>query len=75
MGSGPSVLSFCRAPRTTAVVGAGSENFKKWLAAGMTGFGIGSALYKASDKPVDVARKAKETLSEYDQAANFVHGS
>jgi 2-dehydro-3-deoxyphosphogalactonate aldolase len=61
--------------KTFAVGGAGPENFKEWLAAGMTGFGIGSALYKAGDKPADVARKAREIVSAYDQAINFVHGS
>ena len=41
----------------------------------MTGFGIGSALYKPGDKPRDVARKAKVIVLAYKQAINFVHGN
>jgi len=61
--------------KTFAVGGSGPENFKDWLAAGMTGFGIGSALYKPGDKPGDVARKAKEIVLAYKHAINFVHGN
>lgn len=52
--------------KTYAVGGAGPDNFKEWLATGMTGFGIGSALYQAGSKPADVARRAKDIVAAYE---------
>ena len=51
---------------TYAVGGAGPENFQQWLDAGITGFGIGSAIYKPGFTPQDVAAKAKAIVAAYD---------
>lgn len=49
-----------------AVGGVSAENFASWLAAGVSGFGIGSSLYKPGDSADDVVRKAKELVLAYD---------
>ena len=49
-----------------AVGGAGPENFAEWHKAGVTGFGIGTALYKAGDSADDVAAKAQAIVRAYD---------
>ncbi|WP_204115566.1 2-dehydro-3-deoxy-6-phosphogalactonate aldolase [Shimia biformata] len=68
---GPEGLKALRAvlpagTRTYAVGGAGPENFADWFAAGVTGFGIGSALYKPGMSPDDVARRAAEIVTTYE---------
>jgi len=70
---GPSGLKATRAvlPKGTdtfAVGGAGPENFADWVAAGATGFGIGSAIYKPGDSPEVVAAKAVRITAAYDEA-------
>jgi len=70
---GPSGLKATRAvlPKGTdtfAVGGAGPENFADWVAAGATGFGIGSAIYKPGDSPEVVAAKAVRITTAYDEA-------
>lgn len=50
------------------VGGVGSANFSQWLAAGATGFGIGSALFKPGDSVDQVKTKAKVIVSAYDEA-------
>ncbi|MFW8596076.1 2-dehydro-3-deoxy-6-phosphogalactonate aldolase [Cribrihabitans neustonicus] len=54
--------------RTYAVGGVGSENFAEWFAAGATGFGIGTALYKPGFTAAEVAARAAEIVSAYDAA-------
>ena len=55
--------------RTYAVGGVGAADFADWLGAGITGFGIGSALYKPG-LPVDEgATRAAEMVAAYDAAA------
>jgi 2-dehydro-3-deoxyphosphogalactonate aldolase len=49
-----------------AVGGAGPKNFKEWRAAGIDGFGIGSALYKPGDSAAQVAAAAGEIVRAYD---------
>ncbi|MCO6384708.1 2-dehydro-3-deoxy-6-phosphogalactonate aldolase [Oceanicola sp. 502str15] len=49
-----------------AVGGAGPDNFGDWAAAGISGFGIGSALYKPGDTPAQVAEKAAGIVAAYD---------
>jgi 2-dehydro-3-deoxyphosphogalactonate aldolase len=51
-----------------AVGGANPENFKDWVAAGATGFGIGSAIFKPGDTPGDVRAKADKIVAAYDEA-------
>ena len=50
------------------VGGVGPENFSSWISAGATGFGVGSGIYKAGDKPESVAQKAKLIVQSYDAA-------
>lgn len=70
---GPSGLKAIRAvlpkgTETFAVGGAGPGNFAEWVAAGATGFGIGSAIYKPGDTPDAVAAKAATIVATYDKA-------
>ena len=53
---------------TYAVGGAGPENFAEWAAAGATGFGIGSAIYKAGFSVAEVRAKADAIVAAYDEA-------
>jgi 2-dehydro-3-deoxyphosphogalactonate aldolase len=50
-----------------AVGGAGPENFAEFLAAGCTGFGIGSYLYKPGAKLVEIAVRANAIVAAYDK--------
>jgi 2-dehydro-3-deoxyphosphogalactonate aldolase len=52
--------------RLYAVGGAGPKNFKDWRAAGIDGFGIGSALYKPGDAAATVAKAARQIVQAYD---------
>jgi 2-dehydro-3-deoxyphosphogalactonate aldolase len=51
-----------------AVGGAGPANFAQWLAAGVNGFGIGTALYKPGDSVAAVRQAAREIVQAYDAA-------
>ena len=53
---------------TYAVGGVDPNNFVDWLASGVTGFGIGSYLYKVGDNASAVREKADEIVSAYDDA-------
>ncbi len=50
------------------VGGVGAGNFADWIAAGATGFGLGSALYAPGDTAVQVAAKARAAVAAYDLA-------
>ncbi|MGR3813343.1 MAG: 2-dehydro-3-deoxy-6-phosphogalactonate aldolase [Cognatishimia activa] len=70
---GPAGLKAVRAvlPKGTeayAVGGANPGNFKEWVAAGATGFGIGSAIFKPGDTPAEVRAKADAIVAAYDEA-------
>ena len=70
---GPAGLKAVRAvlPKGTeayAVGGANPGNFKDWVAAGATGFGIGSAIFKPGDASADVRVKADAIVKAYDEA-------
>ena len=52
--------------KTYAVGGVGPANFSDWFAAGITGFGIGSALYKPGMSVADVASRAADMVAAYD---------
>ena len=54
---------------TYAVGGVGPSNFAEWLAAGVTGFGLGSSLYKPGQSAADVAQSARAAVRAYDKAA------
>lgn len=47
---------------TYAVGGIASDQFPTWLAAGIHGFGIGSALYKPQDTAQSVRQKAQQLI-------------
>ncbi|WP_299623750.1 2-dehydro-3-deoxy-6-phosphogalactonate aldolase [uncultured Tateyamaria sp.] len=54
--------------KTYAVGGVGPEDFADWLAAGITGFGIGSALYKPGMSADEVGTRADAMVVAYDAA-------
>ncbi|MFW2544267.1 2-dehydro-3-deoxy-6-phosphogalactonate aldolase [Primorskyibacter sp. 2E107] len=54
--------------KTYAVGGVGPENFADWLNIGITGFGIGSNLFKPGRSVTDVAARAREMAAAYDAA-------
>ena len=51
-----------------AVGGAGPENFAEWFAAGVNGFGIGSAIYKPGDSAAKLRDVSREIVRAYDAA-------
>lgn len=51
-----------------AVGGAGPGNFAEWIAAGASGFGLGSFLYKPGRSAAEVAERAAECVAAYDAA-------
>jgi 2-dehydro-3-deoxyphosphogalactonate aldolase len=53
---------------TYAVGGVGPKEFAEWRAAGITGFGIGSALYKPGRTLEDTRARAAEMVAAYDAA-------
>ncbi|MBO9474455.1 2-dehydro-3-deoxy-6-phosphogalactonate aldolase [Shimia sp. R10_1] len=71
--AGPAGLKAMRAvlPKDRAVYavgGAGPDNFGEWVAAGASGFGIGSAIYKPGDSAAEVRAKADAIVAAYDEA-------
>ncbi|MCB4379953.1 2-dehydro-3-deoxy-6-phosphogalactonate aldolase [Synechococcus sp. MU1644] len=55
--------------KTYAVGGVGPANFAEWFAAGITGFGIGSAVFKPGMSVADVASRAVDMVAAYDAGA------
>jgi 2-dehydro-3-deoxyphosphogalactonate aldolase len=55
-------------PRTAtyAVGGVGAAAFADWFAAGVTGFGMGTALYRPGSTAEEVAERARDIVSAYD---------
>jgi len=51
-----------------AVGGAGPANFVQWVAAGITGFGIGTALYQPGNSLAQLRCAATEIARAYDNA-------
>lgn len=54
--------------QTFAVGGVGADDFQDWLTSGITGFGIGSALYKPNDSVESVSARAQRLVQAWDQA-------
>lgn len=54
--------------KTYAVGGVGPDNFAEWFDAGVTGFGIGSSLYKPGRALEDVLARARDMVAAYDAA-------
>ena len=70
---GPAGLKAIRAvlpagTQTFAVGGAGPDNFRDWIVAGASGFGIGTAIYRPGDSAQTVATKAAAIVAAYDEA-------
>ena len=68
---GPSGVKAIRAvlpPETSiyAVGGAGPANFADWIAAGVNGFGIGTALYQPGHSVAQVRQAAVDIVRAYD---------
>ncbi|WP_299554114.1 2-dehydro-3-deoxy-6-phosphogalactonate aldolase [uncultured Tateyamaria sp.] len=55
--------------KTYAVGGVEPANFSEWFAAGITGFGIGSAVFKPGMSVTDVASRAADMVAAYDAGA------
>ena len=77
---GDSGLSAIRAvlppgTETYAVGGVGPGTFAGSLAAGISGFGIGSSLYKPGSRADEIARAAREIVAAYDEAVAKFSGS
>ncbi len=51
---------------TYAVGGVGPDNFKEWIDAGVTGFGLGTGIFKPGFTTDDVATRAKAIVAAYD---------
>ena len=54
--------------RSYAVGGVDENNFLDWFRVGITGFGIGSSLYKVGDTARKVSEKAKRLVISFDKA-------
>lgn len=72
---GPKGLSAIKAvlPKATplyAVGGAGADNFGEWFAAGASGFGIGTALYRPGQSVETTVVQAAKIVAAYDAARN-----
>jgi 2-dehydro-3-deoxyphosphogalactonate aldolase len=70
---GPAGVKAMRAvlPANTAIYavgGAGPANFAEWFSAGITGFGIGTALYQPGNSLAQLRSAAKEIVRAYDCA-------
>jgi 2-dehydro-3-deoxyphosphogalactonate aldolase len=68
-GASPAMLRALRAVLPSGVVvlpvgGIDASNMAAWRAAGASGFGIGSAIYKAGDTPDVVSAKARALMPE-----------
>jgi 2-dehydro-3-deoxyphosphogalactonate aldolase len=68
---GPGGLKAIRAvlpkgTQTYAVGGASASNFAEWFAAGVDGFGIGSALYIPGASVDDIKARSKDIVAAYD---------
>jgi 2-dehydro-3-deoxyphosphogalactonate aldolase len=51
-----------------AVGGAGPANFASWIAAGVNGFGIGTALYQPGRSVAQLRQAARDIVAAYDAA-------
>jgi len=68
--SGLAVIRAVLPPGTKvlAVGGAGPDNFADWAKAGISGFGVGTALYRPGNTVPEVAENAARIVAAYDEA-------
>lgn len=52
------------------VGGVGPDTFGDWIAAGASGFGLGTSLYRPGDSAKDVSAKARVMVEAYDKVAS-----
>ncbi len=69
-GSSPAALKSMRAvlPRDIPILpvgGIGADNIGPWLAAGASGFGLGSSLYKPGDAAADVIARGRRCVAAF----------
>jgi 2-dehydro-3-deoxyphosphogalactonate aldolase len=57
-----------------AVGGAGPANFATWFAAGVNGFGIGTALYEPGHSVAQLRQAARDIVQAYDAALRSLAG-
>jgi len=50
------------------VGGVGPANFADWIAAGASGFGLGTSLYRPGFTVADIAARAREAVAAWDRA-------
>lgn len=69
-GDGFKAMKAVLPPQTVcyAVGGVDATNFAQWIAAGVDGFGVGSALYKPGDTAEQVRRTARDLVAAFDAA-------
>jgi 2-dehydro-3-deoxyphosphogalactonate aldolase len=58
--------------KSYAVGGVDADNFTDWLKVGITGFGVGSALYKPGLNPAEIGRRATKLVAAYNQAVESI---
>jgi 2-dehydro-3-deoxyphosphogalactonate aldolase len=56
---------------TYAIGGVSADNMRAWLDAGITGFGIGSSLFKPGRTPDEISQIAKTLVAQFDEAATW----
>lgn len=68
--SGLAVMRAVLPPGTKvlAVGGAGPDNIADWAKAGISGFGVGTALYRPGNTVPEVAKNAARIVAAYDEA-------
>ena len=54
--------------KTYAVGGVGPENFADWIAAGATGFGMDTGIFKPGFTAENVSQRARAIVAAYDAA-------
>lgn len=54
--------------RSYAVGGVGPDSFAPWIGVGVTGFGIGTGLFKPGFGTADVAKRAADIVAAYDRS-------
>jgi 2-dehydro-3-deoxyphosphogalactonate aldolase len=54
--------------RLYAVGGVGPSDFAAWIAAGIDGFGMGTAIYRPGLAPAEVGKRAREIVAAYEAA-------